>query len=150
MGREVAFDHDPALTLDEVKAILEDAPRRARLFATGLPLRLGEYILPPTASLEAPGVMYICTIAGVTGAAPSWPTSPAYPVYSGGAQLRYAGPYDGVQWNIREAIRECWRLKMSKASELFNTSTDGNRLERSQIFEMCRQRFEACGPGSWG
>lgn len=125
-------DVEPTLTEPELEDILDESARAVR-WTTITVLGVGALVLPTAYN----GYYYRVITAGTTAVAePTWPESQGGTVTSGTVEFEEAGLYTYPSlYNIREALRKCWELKASKASELISSSDSGSE---QVIFDHCQ------------
>lgn len=146
LRERVESDKAPTLTDTTLTRILSRTTR-VRNFAQAAAYRRGQLIAPASVSLAAyQGPVYLVVSGGVSGGEPSWPTAPGTTALSGPVQFVYFGPAD--VYDLHEAAREGWKQKMGRASELIHSKEAGVDQDWQQIFDHCKQRWEACGPAA--
>ena len=131
----VQRDVEPTLTEGQLEEILDKF--HARSWASGLAVGVGDKIVPTARN----GRVYRVTRPGALGDTEpsSWPTRARATVSSGSATLEEDGEFLGSIYDVRLAARECFRLKMAKASEY--TSVGGDNEQ--SIFKQCQTMAES-------
>lgn len=125
-------DVEPTIS-NELEEIL-DRHKRASRWVTATALVYGDIILPTVRN----GHVYRVITAGTTTTEPTWPTTDESTV-TVGAEFEEAGTdYENV-YDLRGALRECWELKMAKASEFISSQDSGSE---QMIYEQCMRMAE--------
>lgn len=129
--RLVQPDSEPELNIEDVEKIL-DKNLRVATWSAGRSLKYGQLIFPATRN----GHVYRVTIAGTTGTAePTWPLNDSSTVYNGTVTLEEYGAVPRNLYNVTEAAKQCWQMKMAKAAEYFSGGRRGNE---NQIYDHCK------------
>lgn len=138
-----AWDQTPALTTDEITALLA-ASRRAdpayRMpdsdldWVASTPYVVGDRRAP----IVRNGHLYIVTIAGTSGAsAPAWPTTSGTTITDGTVTWAENGLGWSPTYNLNAAAAEGWRWKAGKVAGKFDFATDQQIFNRKDMNEMC-------------
>lgn len=133
LAKYASPDVEPTLTELELEDILDESVRATR-WTTVTALAIGTKVLPVAYN----GHFYEVETAGTTGVTEptAWPESHGGTVTSGTVVFQEAGLYTySSLYNIREALRKCWELKASEASELISSSDSGSE---QVIFDHCQ------------
>lgn len=134
--RLVQPDSEPELGLEDVEKIL-DKNLRVTTWSASKTLRYGQLIFPSARN----GHVYRVTIAGTTGTAePTWSLVDSATVVNGGVTFEEYGAVPRNIYNVTEAAKQCWQMKMSKASEYFSGGRRGNE---NQIFDHCKRMYDS-------
>lgn len=130
--RLVQPDNEPELEMEDVEKIL-DNNLRIVTWSAGTVLKHGQLVFPTVRQ----GLVYKVKVAGTTGATePSpWPTLDGNTVVSGTVTFEEFGSVPRSLYNVVEAAKQCWQMKMAKASEYFSGGRRGNE---NQIYDHCR------------
>lgn len=124
-------DAEPELDLADVEKVL-DRNLRVTTWSANKALKYGQLIFPATRN----GHVYRVTIAGTTGTAePTWPLVDSNTVVNGGVTFEEYGAVPRNIYNVVEAAKQCWQMKMAKASEYFSGGRRGNE---NQIYDHCK------------
>lgn len=152
-------DTAPTLTPSEIESILE-RHKVASTWTTSTAYGIGTRLLPPTRN----GYWYRVVQPGTSQSAArtytEWPTALGSQLGDGTSTpvliLEVAGPDHLFRsepsdpasvnvYDVRGAARECWQLKMVKASHFM----DAGDLAFSQVYEHCKQAMNHFQPIRW-
>lgn len=137
-------DAFPSLTPEQVSA-LATKNMRAAIWTANHTYRIGEVVQP----LMANGHFYKCIEFGTSSdIEPIW-TRRYLDTVRDGATLVWEesnSDSDGNLYNIRNATHDAWLLKASMAANQFDASIDGQKWNRSQIYEHCLEMARAWSP----
>lgn len=119
---------EPTLSDPELIRILENNKRASR-WTTVTDYNVGDVVMPTVSN----GHRYIVTSEGTSGATePTWPDIGT--VTNGDVEFEELGiDYTSI-YDVRGALRDCWELKASKASEFISSSDSGSE---QMIFQQC-------------
>jgi hypothetical protein len=130
--------HGDGITPDteqEVDRIIITA-QRATIWSAGLPVRVGQLIIPTVPN----GIIYEVTNSGITGAVePVWFTGyqPWFPtsrtVYDNGVIFRGYGDDSAGIYDVREACKQACLLKARRAAACVDFTADGVSIKNSQL-----------------
>lgn len=125
-------DVEPELDLEEEVEKTLDKNLRVTTWSSNKAFKHGQLIFPTVRT----GHVYRVKIAGTTGATePTWPTFDGNTVVDGTVTFEEFGAYPHSIYNVTEAAKQCWQMKMAKASEYFSGGRRGNE---NQIYDHCK------------
>lgn len=131
--RLVQPESEPELDIKEDVEKTLDKNIRVVTWSASKVLKNGQLIFPSTRN----GHVYRVTVAGTTGTAePIWPLSDSGTVVNGNVTLEEFGAVPRNLYNVTEAAKQCWMIKMGKCAEYFSGGRRGNE---NQIFDHCKQ-----------
>lgn len=135
--RLVQPDSEPELDLSEVEKVL-DKSLRVTTWSANKFLKQGQLVFPTVRQ----GLVYRVKVAGTTGATePSpWPTLDGNTIVSGNVTFEEWGTVPRNLYDVVEAAKKCWQMKMAKASEYFSGGRRGNE---NMIFDHCKRMYES-------
>lgn len=129
--RLVQPDSEPELDLGDLEKVL-DRTLRVKTWSANKALKHGQLVFPSVRN----GHVYRVTAEGVTGTAePIWPTVDSNTVTDGTVKFEEYGAVPRTTYNVVEAAKQCWQMKMAKASEFFSGGRRGNE---NQIYDHCK------------
>lgn len=131
--RLVQPDVEPELDLEEDVEKALDKNLRVVTWSANKALKYRQLVFPTVRT----GLVYRVKIAGTTGATepPTWPTGDGSTVVNGTVTFEEFGAYPHSIYNVNAAAKECWQIKMAKASEYFSGGRRGNE---NQIYDHCK------------
>lgn len=153
-------DLQPTLSDEEVTDILS-ANRVCEQWAPGAHVWLGETLVPATYT----GLRYdVVRNANGTPTSPvtgekepifpygsvRWPrnTNIVVEEFVGDGLISYkvSGEAPRALWSIPQAVYECWRRKLAKLVDQFDTTREGTSLRSSQIYDHVQSMLERYTP----
>lgn len=157
----VPYASAPALTTDEVAAVLARNVLAVRYDADATSYPPGTVVAPPVDN----GHWYISvantqddSADGSTAYVPAgidqtdWPIPPfRFPaggdtVDDGTVTWQWYSPAGDSLWDMRAAARECWLLKAGKSAGCVDASDGGASVKSSQMYAACMQMADRFAP----
>lgn len=139
----LAWDSEPALTSDEVTALVAFARRSDAVFRwitddTEWVASTGYALDVRRAPITRNGHIYLVTTPGTSGSSePAWPTAMNAAVVDGTVTWTEAGGSWAPTYDLNAAAAEGWRWKAAKVVGEFDFGTDGQTFSRSQKQAGC-------------
>ena len=139
----LAWDQDPALSADEVTALVVLARRADDVFrwitddtewAPATVYALNDRRAPITRN----GHIYLATTPGTSGASePAFPTALNATVTDGSVVWTEAGGSWAPTYDLNAAAAEGWRWKAARVAGDFTFTTDAQVFNRAEVSAMC-------------
>lgn len=137
-------DQFPALTAPQVEALVVKN-MRAKAWVSNYAYKIGDRVRPTAPN----GHFYKCRLSGTSGATePVWALGESRVTFDGAnlVWVEYGFDADGNLYNTRNAVHDAWMMKASMAAKDFDVSIDGQKWNRSQIYEHCLEMARAWSP----
>lgn len=111
---------------------------------------VGDVVIPTTRN----GHLYICRVAGTSAVLladePAWPLTESSTVLDGISDpvllwQEHGADYDDEPIDVRGMSYDVWDLKVSRATQLYDTSQSQSSFKHSQVYEHCveqRDRYQ--------